>query len=608
MAKRLKVSASDILVARWCCINEDGSAAWEADRLKSLLTAEERQDRLFVQNLVIGNIVTGRLYPLIFDCGDREASRWRSLQFFRELLANPPGYQSLTRRQQEIVGVGVRDLFFAGSLNLLTEEESSLFRSMVDIVDDTPFGTLSCGFAFTFHPTKTHKVLRFSDELRGSLQEESLGLFVEAGSSSGQSPVHAVFINAQELSYHNFENLLPLDRALAPSAQMQFQFQDVRQPVESMDLVVATLGGDSCSLLRELDGMQFYNKPLNDSSRGGVRFVFQSSRLSQALREAVRASVILGTLCDASRFQFVNSVFRCNKFEASDAPFSNHRDTPYFDKVRSHISKYTLLVYINEGSGDDVLSVEDWSLNGVAPFTCVIFHQRYEHSGKPFREAGGAKVFLRSELIFEEQSLSVSEEAKSLFSTACYMSGQSLLQKELSQVAHDAYERVNALHWGLHVEKKANRTFVHKRVPGTSTALITDGFDYWLPRSAGTLKECALIAVLDYFNCKLADGASFRSLFVNQVVTRADSEPGWMWKLLQASQDEQPHFRRIRSSWKEAHLQELSKQEHPEITGVFDDGESSDEPFAPCCPSHWGSEDDSCVFPAWNCWLRLFCF
>ena len=47
----------------------------------------------------------------------------------------------------------------------------------------------------------------------------------------------------------------------------------------------------------------------------------------------------------------MNPVFRCNRFEPGDANFHRHRDTPYYDAARRHVSRYTVLVYLTGGTG-----------------------------------------------------------------------------------------------------------------------------------------------------------------------------------------------------------------------------------------------------------------
>lgn len=84
-------------------------------------------------------------------------------------------------------------------------------------------------------------------------------------------------------------------------------------------------------------------------------------------------------------------------------------DTPYYDSVHNHISKYTIIFYLTSGEGTPALRIgggeegkegESVSLEKLEEMQCVVFDQKYEHEGSAFLHTN--KVFLRSELIFKE--------------------------------------------------------------------------------------------------------------------------------------------------------------------------------------------------------------
>jgi hypothetical protein len=131
--------------------------------------------------------------------------------------------------------------------------------------------------------------------------------------------------------------------------------------------------------------------------------------------------------------------------------FASHLDTPYYDSARSQVSKYTLLIYLTAGRNKPALRVHDVELNEIEEMTCVIFDQSYEHEGRPFME--GDKVFIRSELVFKDKELGHNSQIASLFSEACYMTGQSVFDGDLASYAHECFERANSLHWAIEREQ-----------------------------------------------------------------------------------------------------------------------------------------------------------
>lgn len=203
----------------------------------------------------------------------------------------------------------------------------------------------------------------------------------------------------------------------------------------------------------------------------------------------------------------MNSVFRLNKFKPGDAKFDNHLDTPYYDSSRSQISLYTLLIYLTKGHADPALRVsEEALLNSIDAMSFVIFRQDYQHEGMAFVDS--EKIFLRSELIFEVRKLEHNPKIGGLFSQAVYFTGESLFNSDYHEIAHQLYERANLMHWGG--TSAFDSPLIHKRFDQT-VDFVTNGLDYWFSSRSGSLKQSAMIAVLDYFNCKLPTLGFFRS-------------------------------------------------------------------------------------------------
>ncbi|MFJ9848135.1 hypothetical protein [Streptomyces sp. NPDC101150] len=409
----------------------------------------------------------------------------------------------------------LRDRFFALSNGQAPADEIARYRTEVDATDTEPAATLD-GLAISWHPTARFKAVRFIDAER--IDEGVRERF--ARPSEPAPHLAAVFIDPRELSFRTFENIVPLDRWFA-GAQGSPPELELTEAVElTKDAYASTLRLPDAdrARLEGLDALNLYVPPLNAATRGGERFIFHSALLAEALTEAV-AKAMPKPLLDG--FSHVNPVFRCNRFEPGDSHFHRHRDTPYYDAARGHVSRYTVLLYLTGGSGDPALDlIGGTAVEDIESFTCVIFDQRYEHEGAPFRE--GRKVFLRTELIFAEApEVTHDPEIGAQFSKACYLTGESVFAPELARHADAYYNQVSAAHWnGLARDDAAREPYVHKQFRGVH--FVANGYDFWFGKcDTLSLAECAAITLLDYFNCKLGETA-FRDLCESAVIEAED--------------------------------------------------------------------------------------
>jgi hypothetical protein len=315
-----------------------------------------------------------------------------------------------------------------------------------------------------------------------------------------------VYVDPQEWSFRTFENIIPLDRMFR---EMQLGFEGAGEIAPG--ILRATLTGGAA--LAALDELPLYVTPLNAQSRGGRRYIFHHHELAAQLTAALKA-----TLPESMRagFVHVNPVFRCNRFEPGDEPFHPHVDTPYYDEERGHISRHTLLLYLTGGRAAPALQIEDVRFDELAPMTCVLFHQLYTHAGAAYTD--GRKVFLRTELIYEEREVTHEPRIGQLFSKAVYLTGESVTSPELAHDADGAYNRVAAAHWTGAIDE-AKDPFVLKQY--RDVQWLANGFDFWFPKHV-PLAECASLLLLDYFNCKIGDDA-FHALCTSRVVRGIDS-------------------------------------------------------------------------------------
>lgn len=556
--------------------------------------------------MIQGGVLSGRVCPLIFDTSSLDAPetlRFRTLSFFSQLLEDSNGisrYKALTPDQQKIIGVGTRDLYIAEAAGLLQQPEKVILQGMVDLVDQdlgvTPLG----GLNISFYPSKEFSITKFIENLDEKIGEEASNLYAQVMPTP---KLFAVFVNPADLSYHNFENIIHLDSWLESNMssvrpEQALSLGNTTQKTPGREVFTCDLQGDILAPLKTLSELDLYVPPLNKTTRGGDRFIFHSSILSQVLTEALQSSDVLAKLSGGqlkSSFEFVNYVFRCNRFNIDDSHFQSHLDTPYYDSSRSQISKYTILINLTAGHSDPALRVEDVSFNEIREFTCTIFDQKYEHEGWPFLD--GKKVFIRTELVFKDDQLDHNTEISGLFAEACYMSWQSMFDQDLSSYANQCFERANSLHWAL--EKAAIRPPVYLSKQFQGLRFLTNGYNYWFLKSGGvTPKECALVAVLDYFNCKIGQ-KSFQSLVASTTLERRFESTDEIWTLLAAGEvKRKTGIRHLKKSDVESLIKTGPSKplewQLEDWDGEPEELEEFDEDGDGCCPMH--------SFPMFNPW------
>lgn len=476
---------------------------------------------------------------------------------FAAVARDPSAYCALSEADRRALGEALRDRFFALSAAEGTARQDRAFEALVSAVDPEPPWQLDA-LAVSYHPTARFKALRFVDAER--LDEASRSLFARPCREAPE--LAAVFVDSEELSFRTFENIVPLDRVLAGAPlelSLAHRKKLGRKETQAYTFELEAPEATRAALSR-LDELGLYVPPLNAVARGGQRFVFHSAALADALTEAVRAALPKALL---GGFTHVNPVFRCNRFEPADRKFRSHHDTPYYDAARRQVSRYTVLVYLTGGEGTPALRVgDDVSLARIAPFTCVVFDQAYEHEGQPF--ADGRKVFLRTELVFESGDVAHEPGIAALFAKATYFTGESVFAPELAEWTDRCYERAAAAHFGGAARPEAEEPFVHKDFRGLH--YVANGWDFWFAKGAAPLEACAAVALLDTLNAKVG-GKAFRKLCRAEVVKGRPDGEGWIPELLAAhpSPEAEPVF---------ASLDKAALFPEPEARG------------GSCCPFH----------------------
>jgi hypothetical protein len=375
----------------------------------------------------------------------------------------------------------------------------------VNAVDAGPTTTLH-GLGLACSPSARRKLLRFVDA--GAIDAGVRARFARPCAELPE--LAAVFVDPEELGYHNFENIIELGRLFRGGESARFTvLEQLANGVTRMRLKAPRALSEA---LARLDELGLYVRA-QGPSRGGSRFIFHSAELAAtltaALREALPARMIKG-------FVHVNPVFRCNRFEPGDAPFAEHVDSPYHDGSLRHVSKYTLLVYLTGGCGDASLAFAGGpKIREIAGMTAFVFDQRRAHEGRPYDD--GRKVFLRTELVFKDANVEYSPGVAALFARACYLGGESVFAPELAAQAHAAYDRAAAAHWRALPGEGVAEPVLHKEFRGVH--FVTDGYDYWF-HGLGVI-ECAALALLDLLNASVG-GEPFRRLCSARALGRGD--------------------------------------------------------------------------------------
>eukprot|EP01090_Pellita_catalonica_P016096 TRINITY_DN4529_c0_g1_i1.p1 TRINITY_DN4529_c0_g1~~TRINITY_DN4529_c0_g1_i1.p1 ORF type:complete len:464 (-),score=57.42 TRINITY_DN4529_c0_g1_i1:17-1408(-) len=328
------------------------------------------------------------------------------------------------------------------------------------------------------------------------------------------------------------------------------------------DFITFKLDGDTDALWK-IEGLDLYNLPLNPGSRGGKRFIAHSATLGKALTIAFKDYRIRNLIGD--QFSHVNPIFRFNSFSPTDTGFNSHFDTPYYDSTRKHISRFTLLIYLTGGTADPVLDVAGMTLSKVE----------------------------RSELIYNIGKDQVEHDPGigALFSTACYMTSESIFHPQLASYTHKCYDRVAQAHWKPGTGDGKETVFLHKLFRGIH--FVANGYDFWFAKGID-LKYCAVITLLDYFNCQINGIAFKKQCTSNPISKKTESGIDWIPPFLQKAQlssTDSLKFKKITAARKSSMMPTL-----PEMDGTM------------CCDTHSRGKfepemcDDTCEIFYQSCY------
>jgi hypothetical protein len=413
------------------------------------------------------------------------------------------------------VGERIRDRWFAAG----SEAERGRLIAEADRLDARPITTLQ-GLSLSYFPTARFTRLRFIEATE--LDESIRSKFARPCAELPE--LAAAFVDPEEFSYRTFENVIGLDRLFAGLGDAPIHFSKPRR-TRGVSRLTARVSDPLRARLEQLDRLDLHVRPPNAGSRGGTRFIFHCTELAAALSEALRGALPESIL---RGFIHVNPVFRCNRFEPGDSRFLAHVDSPYHDRSRHHVSKYTLLLYLTGGRGEGALCFgEKLVIDEIPAMTAFVFPQGLVHEGGPF--ADGPKVFLRTELIFEDPKIEHSPGIAEIFAKACYLGTQSPSIPELERFAHEAYDRAAAAHFRGPPDSVITEPFLHKQFRGAH--FVSNGYDYWFRKSDLSLIESAALALLDLLNAKIGESL-FRRLCTTQVLVGSSDHRSWITDFL----------------------------------------------------------------------------
>src|SRR4029078_2361424 len=145
--------------------------------------------------------------PLIYDCEtDIPEIKYRSISFYYKVSNNNKLYFKLNEEQKIIFSIGIRDMYIAQERNLLNNSEVKILEDIINLLHNNIISINVEGMNLTPNPTSNNKLIKYSDsiEFNDSVLQQ---YFIK-----NNVDMYMVFVDPQELSYHNFENIINLDK------------------------------------------------------------------------------------------------------------------------------------------------------------------------------------------------------------------------------------------------------------------------------------------------------------------------------------------------------------------------------------------------------------
>jgi len=260
-------SSQTFILPRYVEKNDQQIFSWDETKI---IVNIPKEDKLMLANVFKGRMISQNIYPLIYDTyTDIKEIKYRSLAFYTDLINACVSYDMIPHEYQIYFEIGIRDLFMASYMGILNVDEIDLLRQVIEIIPDhKSFHTH--GMDISYYPTSTKKLIRYIDGKEFSDPE------IEPYFIKNTAFMYMIFVDPSDLSYHNFENIIPLDNYLNQFDKMKFNISNMYKHYEG--IYSFSLSG-SMEILLHLNNLNLYVEPFNKSSRGGKRFIFFSNEL-----------------------------------------------------------------------------------------------------------------------------------------------------------------------------------------------------------------------------------------------------------------------------------------------------------------------------------------
>ncbi len=111
------------------------------------------------------------------------------------------------------------------------------------------------GMSISFHPSSKFKAIKLIEALDDVVKGDSSTLFAQV---LDFPKLFAVFVYPAELSFHNFENIVPLDRWVESKMEehrldeLSFDVTDMGQVHDSREIFTYNLSGTASQLLMKM--------------------------------------------------------------------------------------------------------------------------------------------------------------------------------------------------------------------------------------------------------------------------------------------------------------------------------------------------------------------
>lgn len=389
--------------------------------------------------------------------------------------------------------------------------------AMLDAAVAAPATTRLRDLDVSWYPTARFAALRFVEA--SELPEPVRHAF--ARPCAALPELAAVFVDPDQLSYHCFENVVGLDRMFMGLPHESLRLRAPQQAAAGILRFDLQLDARLAAQLASLDRLGLLVPP-RGRWRGGRRFLFHAAPLADTLTAALLHAL---PSLRQSGFVHVNPVFRFNHFDPDDLDVTEHVDSPFASADRSLVSKQSLLLYLGAGHSDaGVLRFAGGpTIDALPGPTAFVFDQALPHAGSPY--TAGAKLFVRSELIYRVAKVERVPGIGTLFAKACWLEGQRVLDARVEQRAHQLYDRAAKAHFLGPQGQPSDELFVHREFAGVH--FVTNGFDGFFRSADVDIRAAAALMLLELLHATI-DGVPFRRLCTSEVLERSGGSLEWI--------------------------------------------------------------------------------